>query len=154
MTSWTTEMAARELLSMLPFINRFVAREVYTHTNEEITIVQIRVLGHLIDHPYTMSELAKKRQVSLQSTSELVQGLVERGWVERSPHPADRRQTVLQITEEGIHQFNSTKEMMITHLAPMLDQLSAQELAAIETALPALRRVFTIIDQEPLPETH
>ncbi|HEU5015863.1 MAG TPA: MarR family transcriptional regulator [Roseiflexaceae bacterium] len=137
---------AQELLAVLPLLNRIVASEVRREAGEETTISQFRVLAHLAAAPTTLSALAKKRRVSLQSMSELVQALVARGWITREADPSDRRQHVLQLTDHGKRHYERAQEQTLRRLVPSLEQLSDEELAAIQLALPALRRV--IIEEE------
>jgi len=142
MDKWTSEDATREVLAVLPLLNRIVGAEVRREAGEDTTIGQFRVLAHLAEGPLTLSVLAKRRRVSLQSMSELAQTLVERGWIARTPDPTDRRQHLLQLTDSGLAHYQRTQEMTIRQLAPLLAQLSADELAAVRLALPALRRVL------------
>jgi DNA-binding MarR family transcriptional regulator len=142
MGKWTSEDATREVLAVLPLLNRIVGAEVRREAGEDTTIGQFRVLAHLADGPLTLSVLAKRRRVSLQSMSELAQTLVERGWLARTPDPTDRRQHLLQLTDSGLAHYQRTQEMTIRQLAPLLAQLSADEMAAVRMALPALRRVL------------
>ena len=142
MGKWTSEDATREVLAVLPLLNRIVGAEVRREAGEDTTIGQFRVLAHLSEGPLTLSVLAKRRRVSLQSMSELVQTLVERGWIARTPDPTDRRQHLLQLTEAGSAHYLRVQEMTIRQLAPLLAQLSAAELTAVRVALPALRRVL------------
>ena len=142
MESWTSEDATRELLAVLPLLNRIVAGEVRREAGEDTTMPQFRVLAHLADGALTLSVLAKRRRVSLQSMSELVQVLVERGWIARTPDPADRRQHMLQLTEPGRAHYERAQDMTVRQLAPLLAQLSAGEMAAVQLALPALHRVL------------
>src|SRR5262245_16221587 len=101
MNRWSSEQAAQELLSVLPFLNRMISAELRLEAGEDTTMPQFRVLSHLAEGELTLSALAKKRRVSLQAAGELVQSLVERGWIVRVPDPADRRQSLLQLTGEG-----------------------------------------------------
>jgi DNA-binding MarR family transcriptional regulator len=142
MGKWTSEDATREVLAVLPLLNRIVGAEVRREAGEDTTIGQFRVLAHLAEGPLTLSVLAKRRRVSLQSMSELAQTLVERGWIARTPDPTDRRQHLLQLTDSGLAHYQRTQEMTIRQLAPLLAQLSADEMAAVRLALPALRRVL------------
>jgi DNA-binding MarR family transcriptional regulator len=151
MVNWTPEDATREVLAVLPLLNRIVGAEVRREAGEDTTIGQFRVLAHLADGPLTLSVLAKRRRVSLQSMSELAQTLVERGWIARTPDPTDRRQHLLQLTDSGLAHYQRTQEMTIRQLAPLLAQLSADEMAAVRMALPALRRVLM---QEENSETN
>ena len=142
MEDWTSEDVTREVLAVLPLLNRIVGAEVRREAGEDTTIGQFRVLAHLAEGPLTLSVLAKRRRVSLQSMSELAQTLVERGWIARTPDPTDRRQHLLQLTDSGLAHYQRTQEMTIRQLAPLLAQLSADEMAAVRMALPALRRVL------------
>ena len=142
MGNWTSEDATREVLAVLPLLNRIVGAEVRREAGEDTTIGQFRVLAHLSEGPLTLSVLAKRRRVSLQSMSELAQTLVERGWIARTPDPTDRRQHLLQLTEPGRAHYERAQDMTVRQLAPLLTQLSADEMAAVRMALPALRRVL------------
>ena len=135
--------ATQELLAVLPLLNRIVAAEVRREAGEDTTMPQFRVLAHLAAGPLTLSALAKKRRVSPQAMSELVQVLVERGWIARAPDPSDRRQSLLQLTEHGRSHYERADAQTLRRLAPLMAQLSPDELAAVRLALPALRRVLT-----------
>ena len=142
MSDWTTERAAQELLAVVPLLSRIVAVEVRREAGEETTIAQFRVLAHLSDGPLTLSELARRRYVTLQSMSELAHMLVERGWIARTPDPHDRRQQLLALTDHGRAHYERALSLMIVRLIPLLAGLNATEIAAVRVALPALHRVL------------
>src|SRR5689334_22054541 len=142
----------RELLAVLPLLNRIVAAEVRREAGEETTMPQFRVLAHLTAGPLTLSALAKKRRVSLQSMSELVQVLVERGWIARAPDPSDRRQSLLRLTEHGQAHYERAQAQTLRRLAPLMARLTGDELAAVRMALPALRRVLTQEEEDASDE--
>lgn len=140
--------ATRELLAILPLLNRIVAADVRREAGEETTLPQFRVLSELAAGSITLSVLAKRRRVSLQSMSELVQTLVLRGWIEREPDPTDRRTSILHLTESGRSHFERAEAQTLRHLTPLLAQLAPEELQAIRTALFALRRVLAQEEQD------
>jgi DNA-binding MarR family transcriptional regulator len=142
MSTEEVEEATRELLALLPLLNRIVAAEARRELGEETTMPQFRALGLLGEAPMTLSALAKKRRVSLQSMGELAQALVARGWIMRTPDPTDRRQQMLHLTGEGRLHYERAQEHMLRRLIPLVGRLHAQELAAVRTALPALQRVL------------
>lgn len=143
MTEWTREDVARKLLAVLPLLNRIVAAEVRREAGEETTMPQFRVLAHLADGPLTLSALARRRRVSLQSMGELAQLLVDRGWLARTTNPHDRRQSLLGLTDEGRLHYEHVQSQTLQQLAPLLAGLSTGELMAVQVALPALHRVLT-----------
>jgi DNA-binding MarR family transcriptional regulator len=49
----------------------------------------------------TVTELAARAQMTRQSMAELVEHLEQRGYVERLPHPADRRARLVRLTARG-----------------------------------------------------
>lgn len=67
-----------------------------------ITPGQGRALNVLARHG-TMrpSELSEHLRIAPRSTTEVVDGLQERGLVRRLPDPADRRATLVSLTEAG-----------------------------------------------------
>ena len=70
-----------------------------------------------------------------------MQGLVERGWLTRTPDPNDRRQSLLEVTPEGLARAKARQEQIATMVAEVLAELTPEELAAAAVFLPALRRV-------------
>ncbi len=146
--TWTAQEATQELLAVLPLLNRIMAVELRRETDEDATMPQFRVLAHLLEAPLTVSALARKRRVSLQSAGELIQSMVERGWVTRSPDPTDRRQSLLNITETGRLYYEKAQQAMLSRLVPLMENLTQDEISAVQVALAALRRVLEGVDNE------
>ncbi len=146
--TWTPDMTARALVKFLPMMGRVMAAHMQDANEDEGTLVQVLALTQLRGQPFTVSELAKRRKVSMQSASALVQRLVERGWVERNPDPDDRRQTLLELTPEGKARAQATFEQVVGHLAQFLEALTPDELEAAQIFLPALQRVMQFSTEE------
>jgi DNA-binding MarR family transcriptional regulator len=104
---------------------------------------QFRVLAYLLDDPLTLSDIARRRRVSLQAAGELIQTLVDRGWIKRVQDPSDRRQMLLHLTKEGQEQYQRAHGRMLAHLIPFMEMLSEDEISAVKVALPALQRVLS-----------
>jgi DNA-binding MarR family transcriptional regulator len=139
---WTPEDATREFLSILPLLNRILIAALRQEVGEETTMPQFRVLSYLNDQPLTLSAIARLRRVSLQSAGDLVQTLVDRGWITRVADPNDRRQMLLHLTDAGREKYVTANSGMLAQLTPYLAELTPEELAAVEIALPALHRVL------------
>ncbi len=140
---WTRTTIAEELLKVFPGLGKTIALHLRESGEEETTMMQISVLHQIQEQPITASELAKKRRVSLQSASVLVQALVERGWIVREPSLSDRRQFILQITEEGLAKASAVKAQIAHYMEGFLEGLSQEEIAAAAIFLPALSRILT-----------
>lgn len=90
-----------------------------------LTLPQYRVLAMLDEGSAAASAVADHLAVSKPNVTALVDGLVERGFVERLPDPEDRRRVRHVLTTDGR-----------TELASADDALDGG-LAAIATHLPA-----------------
>ncbi len=68
-------------------------------THFEYTVMS--VLSEAADRTRRMSELAALADGSLSRLSQVVSRLEKKGWVRRSPDPADGRYTLATLTDEG-----------------------------------------------------
>jgi DNA-binding MarR family transcriptional regulator len=142
MTTLKLEDLAHELMTVLPQINRLMAVELRQEVDESATMPQFRVMAYLHEEPMTLTALAQKRRVSIQSAGELVQALVARGWLTRTPDPADRRQSTLQLTDEGRAKYERVQARMQEQLTAYLALLTEAERDTVQGALIALQRVI------------
>ena len=78
-----------------------------------------------------MSELARHLMISPSSATELVDRLVERGWVERQPDPGDRRAVVISLSAKASRQADEVNQMLHAGVASLLLQLDEPELAGL-----------------------
>ena len=146
---WTPTVAAQALLEIFPGFGRLIALRMRASGEEDATLMQIGVLMYMKDQPLTTSDIAKWRRVSLQSASVLVQALVERGWLMRTPDPDDRRRILLAVTPEGLRRAKEVQSQVTEMIAQMLAGLSDEELEAAAVFLPGLRRV---VSDQMIPE--
>ncbi len=135
-------IVATELLDIMPQLKHMMDQFVRSIDPELSTLMQVRVLLFLAHHPQTVSALAKKRGVSLQAASTLIQGLVERGWVVRVPDPDDRRQARLQVTPEGMARARLATDQMTEFVAGFLAHFEPNELDAAQVFIRALKRAL------------
>lgn len=67
-----------------------------------ITPGQSRALNTLMRHgTMRLRDLSEHLRIAPRSATEVVDGLQERGLVRRRPDPADRRATLITLTEQG-----------------------------------------------------
>lgn len=142
----TSRETAQSLLSMLPLVNRIMIVELRREGEQETTMPQFRVLSSLSQAPMTVSDVARLRRVSFQSAGELVQTLVERGWIERIANPTDRRQSVLHLTDAGQQAYERAQAHMLERISGLLDTLNDEEQAVIRRAMDLLQTV--LVDEE------
>jgi DNA-binding MarR family transcriptional regulator len=84
-----------------------VARELRHRSREaltpwQITPSQFRALSVLMrDDPQRVTELAEHLRIAPRSATEVIDHLQRRGLVERRPDAADRRATLIALTDQG-----------------------------------------------------
>ena len=87
-------------------------------------------------------ELAAGEGVSPPAMTAYVDRLESAGLVARRRSDRDRRRVELALTEEGARVLRSARSRRTAWLAARLQGLEPEELAAVEAALPALRKLI------------
>jgi DNA-binding MarR family transcriptional regulator len=103
----------------------------------------------LYDAPRTFKELLVFRKVAPPTLSRTIEAMVQRGWVERVPHPTDRRQVLLSLTTAGKSEVETMVERVESHLAQYVERASPQERQSLTTALDILNHMFQGIQCPP-----
>ncbi|HXV34159.1 MAG TPA: MarR family transcriptional regulator [Gaiellaceae bacterium] len=87
-------------------------------------------------------DLAEQEGVSPPAMTAYVDRLEAAGLVARTRSERDRRRVELALTDEGVRVLRSARSRRTAWLAARLKRLEPDELAAIEDALPALRKLI------------
>jgi DNA-binding MarR family transcriptional regulator len=103
---------------------------------------QLAALAVLDRHAaMTPGELAEHEKVQPPSMTRVIAVLEERRLVMRAPHPTDRRQVVLTVTEEGRELVSQARRRRDAWLAKRLKELTAEERAILRAAAPVLEKL-------------
>ncbi|MFF4356946.1 MarR family winged helix-turn-helix transcriptional regulator [Streptomyces sp. NPDC001604] len=89
-----------------------------------------------------MSRLAELLAVDMSVTSRHAAHLAERGWIDRSPDPADKRSRILHLTPTGLAQLEALSERTTQLLAERLADWSDEEVAQLSRLMERLRASF------------
>ena len=92
--------AVSTLASELRLACMRISRRIRFESTHLVAPHQFSVLCRLQEAPRTPGELAEIEKVSAPSMTRTVAALVERGLVERTADPQDRRQVILSLTPE------------------------------------------------------
>ncbi len=123
-------------------IYRFNRRSRQTRPVGDLTVAQFSALTSLeLGGALTPSELAELERVQPPTMTKLVAKLEERGLVGRTPHPTDRRQVILSVTESGRAILAQVERARDEWLTSRLTELSAEEREILRHAAEILRRV-------------
>ena len=107
-----------------------------------VTSAELGVLGLLYRGPMSAGELAGAERVQPQSLTRTLAALEERGEIARHLDPADRRRSLLSITESGRAVLLADVAQMDSWLAmAMAEELSAAETLVLTMAGELLERL-------------
>ncbi|MGI5339480.1 MarR family winged helix-turn-helix transcriptional regulator [Streptomyces sp. CA-181903] len=111
-----------------------------------IAASQFEFLRYLRDHPGArVGDLAGFFAIGVGATSKGMDRLEERGWVRRVPNPADRRSSLLELTDAGIELVNDA-EGAFAAISELIQ--AAIEPEELQTMAQALRRLRTALEHD------
>ena len=111
-------------------------------TEAVLSETQLAALSALEVHQaMTPGELAEHEKVQPPSMTRVIAVLEERSLVLRSPHPTDRRQVILTVTEEGRAVVQRVRRRKDAWLARRLAELTAEERATLRAAVPIVEKL-------------
>jgi DNA-binding MarR family transcriptional regulator len=112
-------------------------------TRSGVTPTRLAALAALSRHPEGLrqGDLAELMGVSAPSMTRLVEIMLEAGWVERLRDPDDQRALVVRLSPVGHTTLETLREESTGQLSEELAELSAEERAVLEAAVPVLRRL-------------
>ena len=97
------------------------------------------------DGPLRLTELATREGVTQPAMTQLVTRLERDALAQRRPHMEDGRVVLVEITTAGRDLLRHRRAVRAKAVRKLLAELSADDRAAIEAALPALDRLASLI---------
>lgn len=123
-------------------ITRLNRRVRQTRPVGDLTATQLSALTSLdLAGAMTPRELADAERVQPPTMTKIIGKLEDRGLVERSLHPTDRRQVILAATPEGRAMLARFERAREEWLASRLAELTSDERELLRQAAEILRRV-------------
>ncbi len=156
----SAESAASELLQLAPRIGRILRRVASARFEElELSLSLYRTLCAVRRRPRSMSELADRLMLSKQTVSQTVDTLVKGGFATRAEDPADRRHTIVTLTDAGLQRLETFESELAGFLAGALDGMPPDRQAEVAEALHELNALLVRRREEgyfkqpqPVPE--
>jgi DNA-binding MarR family transcriptional regulator len=96
--------------------------------------------------PLRLGDLAAREKVAPATLSRVVAGLVEHGYVERTPDPEDARAGLLTATAAGRQLLEESRARRSAELAARLRRLDHEERAAVLRAAAPLQKLVGLTD--------
>ena len=119
-----------------------VERVGYGTPEAVLSDIQLAALAALERHDgMTPGELAAHEKVQPPSMTRVIALLEQRELVRRSPHPTDRRQVILTVTDKGRALVQRMRRRKDAWMAQRLEELSPEELVTLRAAAPILEKL-------------
>lgn len=144
------EILAADLMDTVSSLRRLVRRRLRPAMPEPpLRGAQIELLRVVDDQPGVgVGAAARVLHLADNSVSTLVNQLVGEGLIRREVHPTDRRAARLQLTDAARDRIRRWRTGRGQLVGSALKRLPEGDVRAIEAALPALRRLLTLIEEE------
>jgi MarR family multiple antibiotic resistance transcriptional regulator len=111
-----------------------------------IVTSQFEALRYLRDHPGTrVADVAAEFAIGIGSTSKVIDRLEARGWVERQQNPADRRSSLLALTDDGRRLVDAAEGTFSERLTELI-----ADTPTIAAAAGALARLRSALERDQI----
>ncbi len=101
----------------------------------------LRCLDWLTEGPMSATRLAEATGLSAAATTSMIDRLERKGFVRRRKHETDRRQVIVEMTEEGQARTWAMYGPLVEGGFPLLAKFDVTELAAMRDHLVAIREI-------------
>jgi DNA-binding MarR family transcriptional regulator len=136
-------MATTSVAAHLRVVVARTARRLRQEAGTDLSPSQTSALAAIERHgPLTPSELAACERIQRPTATRVLARLEESGLIARAGDPADRRSSLVSITDEGTALLEHLRTRKDAFLARRLDTLEPDELAVLERAADILERVL------------
>src|SRR4029078_7221759 len=120
-----------------------------------ISMAQLHIMYTLErDGEMTMSRLADVLGVSLSNASVLVDRMEDRGYIERTRVPEDRRVVLVRVTEAGTRMIQTNDALSDELMRAVLGRLNPAELPVIARATAEVRAALEATTAQPARNLH
>jgi len=151
----TPDQCADSIMTVVPAVTRFLRASIRSHGKPHLSLSQLRVLYFLQRRSQSsLSAVADYLDVTRPTMSAMVDRLVQRGLVHRSPDPSERRRIILSLTPEGTATMERVYRATQQTVADRLEALSAAQLNQISAGLALLSTLFEEPHVSALGQTH
>lgn len=143
-----TALALHHILTVFDDIRRKVLhdsaaplqKQLYGLTLRQGTAInQVMVLTMRQPEGISLKTLAKHLQMAVSATSLLVESMVSKGLLERTPSRVDRRAICIRLSEKGEQIFRETHQHLLSEMTELTSVLSEAELQALTSAAVKLK---------------
>jgi DNA-binding MarR family transcriptional regulator len=103
--------------------------------------VDLRCLDWLTEGPMTASRLAEATGLSAAATTSMIDRLEQKGFVRRRRGDGDRRQVLVELTDDGLRRVGALYGPLVAEGAPLLASFSKEQLGVMREQLVRMRQL-------------
>jgi len=135
-------LASALRISVSRLARRLRAERLAGGLEPELSDTQLAALAALERHgAMTPGELAEHEKVQPPSMTRVMAVLEARSLVMRAPHPTDRRQVMMTVTDQGRELVQQSRRLRDAWLDRRLRELSPKDRATLQAAAPILEKL-------------
>src|SRR5689334_209099 len=105
----------------------------------DVNPVDLRCLDWLTEGPMTASRLAEATGLSAAATTSMIDRLEHKGFVRRRRGDEDRRQVLVEFTEDGLRRVGELYGPLVAEGEPLLASFTKEQLAVMHDQLVRMR---------------
>jgi Transcriptional regulators len=127
-------------------IKNYIDQTIQARLKENLTGIEGMVLGYIFhhnDHEITSKEVMENSRGAKATTSQTLNNLAKKGFLEMSPSPIDNRKKVIILTPKGIEVENEFKEIFKEISAQVRKGITSEDEANVKRILKAIRANVT-----------
>lgn len=127
-------------------IKNFIDQTIQARLTEKITGIEGMVLGYIFrhnDHEITSKEVMESNRAAKATTSQTLNNLAKKGFLEMSPSPTDHRKKVIVLTSKGVEVENEFKQIFKEISVQVRKGITAEDEAAVKRILKVIRANVT-----------
>ena len=131
-----------EIAEGLPQRANTLSKIFLTRASIHVSRTEVGVLRNLRTSPRRITELASEERVTQPAITLLVNRLADKGWVERTSDPTDRRAVLVSLTPAGEEAFDRLKAEYHALLHEEIAGLDDDEVETLADAVGILDRLI------------
>lgn len=137
-----SNQSVRDLSNDLVVLSARLVREI-RRNSVDLPAASTRLMS-LLDElgPSTIGALAQADRCSQPTMTGIVNGLADKGWVQRDPHPDDARSALVSMTPEGLQTLTAVRRRNATLVAERIEASGRSE-EELATAVAVLSDVLS-----------
>ncbi|OZM70564.1 MarR family transcriptional regulator [Amycolatopsis antarctica] len=133
-----TSLASRLRVSVVRLNRRLRAQR----TSQDVSLTQVSALSTLHKcGPMSPGKLAVREGVQPPSMTRVIAALEDLGYVDRSPHPTDGRQSIVELSPTGLEYVQAVISAREVWLEQQLEALSEEERETLSHAAEIIERM-------------